>query len=72
MHAKHAVSATRARINAELDALEALIDRALPAEDPGPGVGVPQGRKARRDYWKKNGVRSGLSHDRSITRRFSS
>ena len=63
MQLKHAIAAARVDINARLDALEALADRALPpADDPGACVGIPHGRQAKKAWYKKNGIRSGGLH----------
>jgi len=68
MRIKYAIGAIRERTNQDLNAMEAEIDRLLP-DDPGPGIRVPQGREARKRYWKKNGIRNSVTHDRRISGR---
>lgn len=68
MRIKYAISAIRERTNQDLNAMEAEIDRLLP-DDPGPGLRVPQGREARKRYWKKHGIRNSASHGRRISSR---
>lgn len=66
MSLKYNISAIRERTNQDLNAMEAEIDRLMP-EDPGPGIRVPQGREARKRYWKENGIRNSASRGRKDT-----
>jgi hypothetical protein len=50
MRLKHAIQAVRQRTLADLDAIEALIDRHLP--EPKPEPRLPAGREARKRYYK--------------------
>lgn len=67
MHAIHAIDTIRERTLSELDAVKAILIRELPPNDPGPGVGVPHTREARRAYYKKHGV-GASSHGRRVPR----
>lgn len=64
---KYAIQAIRQRTLTDLEAVEALIDKQLPADDPAP-IRVPQGRRAAKKYWRDNGIRAAASHGRKIPR----
>lgn len=65
MHLKYAVQSMRQRYLDELNAIEAIIDDALPREIPDPGP--PGSRKDRIEWYRKNGIRAKY-HGRSVTR----
>ena len=60
MRLKYAIKAIRQRTLADLEAVEELIDRQIPAEDQRPGPHLPASRKARAQYYRDKRRKSNL------------